>query len=379
VDTGAGVRLLRAVLNPTTGNGAVSVQDAAALDVAPVLVDLGPGRAVEGAFPVAGGRIALRELGDDGSGVFSNIDTLRGLDVSLGLVAVCDDGCGLVGPSAFAWGVAGHPDFGALFFGGDTNGGVSAQTLRIGPDGAPRSVSSTQTPPARRHADLAFDAIRGAAWMFGGMSQPERRFGNDVFDCGVPGGTPQCGDLWRFTDEAGWQPVRPVDVDGLGRPQQRYRVALAAADGDLVVAGGRGPDFDRFGIDETLDDAWILSASPRQVPSHLLEVTLAAYGADAEGRPTSIAVEWCGEAHDATGASVAVEARVWSGGAWRAGPLVSSAAGCGTGTIDVDDDHDIIERNNRLFIEVRPLVNVDGPGDATLTTTTLTVTTSLAP
>jgi hypothetical protein len=140
VDTGAGVRLLRAVLNPTTGNGAVSVQDAAALDVAPVLVDLGPGRAVEGAFPVAGGRIALRELGDDGSGVFSNIDTLRGLDVSLGLVAVCDDGCGLVGPSAFAWGVAGHPDFGALFFGGDTNGGVSAQTLRIGPEPAVGTV-----------------------------------------------------------------------------------------------------------------------------------------------------------------------------------------------------------------------------------------------
>jgi len=379
VDVGTGVRLLRAGLNPATGNGAVTVQDAAALDEPPVLVDVGPQRRVEGAFPVAGGRIALREVVDDASGLLSPVETIRGLDAGLGLVAVCDGGCGVGSPPAFAWGVAGHPDFGGLFFGGDTNGGVSNQTIRIGPDAVPRSVASTQIPPARRHADLAYDVVRGVAWMFGGMSQPESRTGNETFDCGVPGGTPQCGDLWRFSDDDGWLPVQPVDVDGVGRPQQRYRAALGAFDGDLVVAGGRGPDFNLFGIDKTLEDAWVLRASPRQVPSHVLEVALTPYGADADGRFTSIAVDWCGEARDATGAVVGVEARVWLGAAWRAGALSPSEAGCAAGVIDVDADADLVERNGRLFIEVRPVVTAAGPLDATLTTTALTVTTSLSP
>lgn len=376
VDTGAGVRLLRAGLNPATGNGAVTVQDAAALDVPPTLVDLGPQRLVEGAFPLSGGRIGLRELLDDGSGILSPVEALRGLDGGANLVAVCDGACGLGGPSAFAFGVAGGADFGALFFGGDTNGGVSSQTVRLGFDGQPRSVTSAQTPPARRHADLAFDTARGAAWMFGGMSQPEVRFGSDDFDCGVPGGSPQCGDLWRFDDEGGWRPIQPVDIDGVGRPQPRYRAALGVFGGDVVVAGGRGPDFNNSGIDKTLDDAWRLSASPRQVPSHLVEVALTPYGADAEGIITGITVDWCGEARDAV---VAVEARVWLGAGWRSVPLSPLQAGCASGVVDVATDADLVERNGRLFIEVRPVVQVDGPGDPTLTTTSLTVTTALTP
>jgi hypothetical protein len=240
-------------------------------------------------------------------------------------------------------------------------------------------VTSSQTPPARRHADLAFDAVREAVWMFGGMSQPEVRFSNDIFDCGVPGGSPQCGDLWRFDDEGGWQPVQPVDVDGVGRPQQRDRAALGAFGGDVVVAGGRGPDFNFFGIDKTLDDAWRLEASPRQVPSHVVEVALNPYGADAAGTFTGITVDWCGEARDASDAVVAVEARVWLGAGWRSAPLSTSQAGCASGVIDVAADADLVERNGRLFIEVRPVVQGDGPGDATLTTTSLTVTTALTP
>jgi hypothetical protein len=380
VDTTAGTRLVRSVLNPGTGNGAALVHDVNNLATPPRLVDLGPGRSLEAAFPLADGRLAFLEGQFDEFGDGSLVDQFRALDLTRSaLELICGGNCGVAGLGAFGIATAGDATVGTMLFGGDTGGGVSNVTGRLDPTGLPVGGAGPPSPVSRRHGSAAFDAASGLAWLFGGMSQPRFRTGNDVFDCGVPGGRSQCGDLWHLDGDT-WQEVATADVSGFGRPQQRYSAAFGAVDGRMVLAGGRGPDFtSNIFPDQTLDDAWALDASPSRVPSHLLEVALTPYGADATGETNEVRVEWCGAATDALAAAVVVEARVWVGGAWRAGSLASDGV-CARGTVDVADAADIVVRDGRLIVEVRPTgVSSTGRAAASLTTTSLTVTAVFSP
>ncbi len=377
VDAAAGPQLVRGVVDQS-GSGAALLFDALDLAAVPTVVELGPGRSLEGAFALTSGAIALIEVQFDPADAVASISRVNDLRAFNGSVlqTVCAD-CG-VGGGIFGLAVAGG-SAGGVVFGGDLNGRVSDVTTRIDGAGVVRtSPLSPPSPPSRRFANALFDDASDATWLFGGMSQPELRTGNDIFDCGVAGSLAQCGDLWRL-DSDRWQQIQPADVSGFGRPQPRYNAAFGAVAGKFVLAGGRGPDpTSIIFADHTLDDAWVLDAAPSRVPSHLIEVALTPYGADADGEPSAVAIEWCGTAFDAVGAAP-VETRIWVGGGWRTTSLVADD-GCAHGEVDLSDVGDVVVRDSRLFVEVRPTnASSTGPGVALVTTTAITVTAIFSP
>ena len=369
VDALAGPRLVHSSVDPQTRTGTARFFNALDLTAAPVVVDLGAERSVEGVFPLSDGRIALLEstFADFSSAL---IDTVRAVD-GTSLQTVCAGSCGGVGGGIFGLAVAGDVAAGSAVFGGNTGGGVGDGTVRFSSAGLVVGGTVSPSPPARRFGSAAFDEATAATWLFGGMSQPRNRTGDDIFDCGVAGGTAECGDLWRLDGDR-WQQVDTVDVAGFGRPAERYSAAFGAVGGRLIIAGGEGRV-------QTRDDAWSLDASPARVPSHLFELALTPYGADAAGTVSAVEIEWCGEAYDALGLSTAMQARLWIGGGWRAAPLVVTD-GCARGHLDVSDVADVVIRNHRLVVEVRATaVSASGSAVPTLTTTQLTVTAIFLP